>query len=293
MHRLLRRSSIRSAVLCAVIASAGVCAAAVEEGVAQLLAPLQELRDWTTAEAPRTFVGEDLFELIDGGAELYHEYGFRQAVAARFEGPSSATLQIEAYQMDSAASACGVYSLLQSPKGAPIVIGQGGRLYRDYLIFWKGPFYVSLTLTVPLESAGAVLTGAARQIADRIDATGEEPALWRALPPEGLLDRKYVRGAIALSNVYVFGSGNVFGVTEGVYGEYADHRRFVFQYATREAALGQLAAAAQAIANDKAYHDVSWTDGVLGASDRDENRVTARCESDRIIVQVSRVAGAH
>ena len=38
-----------------------------------------EVDRWSSSEEPQHAVGEDLFLLINGGAEIYHEYGFEQA----------------------------------------------------------------------------------------------------------------------------------------------------------------------------------------------------------------------
>jgi len=63
---------------------------------------------WDRSGALRTFSGQDLFNQIDGGAELFLEFGFvklRLQVYAR--GGSKLTLN--AYEMEGPTSALGVY----------------------------------------------------------------------------------------------------------------------------------------------------------------------------------------
>ena len=100
---------------------------------------------WRAAEPARVVRGEELFDLIDGGAMLYREYGFAAAAARSYEGPASATFQVEIYEMTDTAGAFGIYSVLQSTKGSPVDVGQEARLYDDYIAVWKGRHYISIT----------------------------------------------------------------------------------------------------------------------------------------------------
>jgi len=114
-----------------------------------LLPAPERIAGWRLADAPRVFQGEELFDLIDGGAMLYQEYGFTQALACRYAGPASASLQVEIYRMSSDASAYGIYSMMQSAKGAAVDIGQEARLFDDYIAIWKGSYYISVTALGP------------------------------------------------------------------------------------------------------------------------------------------------
>jgi hypothetical protein len=63
---------------------------------------------WEKSEALRTFTGQDLFNHIDGGAELFLEFGFvKLSVQAYASGKAELTLN--AYEMESSASALGIY----------------------------------------------------------------------------------------------------------------------------------------------------------------------------------------
>ncbi|MCK7462136.1 MAG: DUF362 domain-containing protein [Sphingobacterium sp.] len=64
---------------------------------------------WATAGALRTFTGQDLFNQIDGGAELFLEFGFVQPCASRPTPRDKSELTLNAYEMESAAAALGVY----------------------------------------------------------------------------------------------------------------------------------------------------------------------------------------
>ena len=56
------------------------------------------------------YVGDDLFNLINGGAELYHEYGFVEVLAAEATS-GKIPIRFEIYDMGSPESAWGIFSL--------------------------------------------------------------------------------------------------------------------------------------------------------------------------------------
>lgn len=258
----------------------------------QLVPATNEVPGWKQAEAPRIFAHDELFDLIDGGAELYHEYGFVQAVSVRLDGPSAQTLQLEIYEMKSAAAAFGVYSLMQSPKGERLAIGQAACRFPDYLVFWQGPFYASLTLTGRVKGSAEELATIARWIADRISVRGAAPSLIDALPKMGLQETKYFRGPVALSNVHVFGAGNVFGTVESARGLYADHQLFVFNYASGAQAADQFKAAAGALRGDRSYRELVANDTRFEGVDGDGNQLTAWLDGGRIFVRLAPPAAA-
>ncbi|WP_044891702.1 DUF6599 family protein [Opitutus terrae] len=257
--------------------------------VAELMMSAIELPGWTLAEPPRVAAGQDLFELIDGGAEIYQEYGFKRVESRRYER-GAASLQIELYQMADVSAAYGIYSMMQSPRGTPVDVGQEARLFRDYLMFWQGDFYASLTLTGEDANAAQALTEAARTIAARITTVGERPAIMRWLPEAGLQDGKYLRGPIALSNVYVFGAGDAFGAIEAACGVYADRREFIFSYPRDEAASARLAGVREAMMNDGAYRGFAQTPEGFECRDADGRRIVAGRDGSRLLVRVQETA---
>ena len=43
-----------------------------------------EVAGWTLSDAPKNYRGDELFVMIDGGADIYHEYGFTQVLRAEY-----------------------------------------------------------------------------------------------------------------------------------------------------------------------------------------------------------------
>jgi hypothetical protein len=273
-------------VLAAALAGGVVLAAPPEDDIRSLLPPAALDAGWRMPEAPRVFRGDDLFELIDGGADLYLEYGFEQVAAARYEGPPPATLQIELYRMRTPAAAYGVYSMMQSGQGAPCDVGQAGQLFDDYLVFWKGPYYISLTAAGPRAAVREMMVWAGRCIAERIKETGAMPALLDRLPRAGLRLQKYFRGGLGLANLQAFGGTDPFKAGEGVCGFYPSLRLFILRYANEEEAAARMAGAGRALAQADGYHLAAQTPDGFDCVDDALHKISVRRQGDCLVLQV-------
>lgn len=99
--------------------------------------------EWAASDTVRTYVGDDLFILINGGAEMYHQNGFVQVVTQTFECTGK-KISIELYEMKSIKGGTIVYESKVSPTGEKISIGDGATLSSYYLNFRQGRFVVTL-----------------------------------------------------------------------------------------------------------------------------------------------------
>ena len=93
---------------------------------------------WTLEDSVRTYAGEELFELIDGGAPLYFEYGFVLARSARYRCASGSVVAAEAYEMRTEAGAYGLFSYLSAGSGRPVKIGQAAVEGTGFVLAWRG-----------------------------------------------------------------------------------------------------------------------------------------------------------
>ena len=71
----------------------------VEPSVSPLAAVAVPLDGWALDGEPQVVVGDELFELINGGAELYHQLGFVQAAAAEYVDDSGCAISLEVFEM--------------------------------------------------------------------------------------------------------------------------------------------------------------------------------------------------
>jgi hypothetical protein len=81
------------------------------------LASLEASGNWKSVEPPKTFGPDNLYEEIDGEAELFLPYGMRRltvAIVAR-AGEPAAEVRMELYRMDSPRDAYGIWSQHRYP----------------------------------------------------------------------------------------------------------------------------------------------------------------------------------
>jgi hypothetical protein len=93
---------------------------------------------WTLEDSARTYAGEELFQLIDGGAPLYFEYGFLLARSARYRCASADVVAAEAYEMRTEAGAYGLFTYLSAGSGTPAKFGQAAVEGAGFLLACRG-----------------------------------------------------------------------------------------------------------------------------------------------------------
>jgi len=122
------------------------CARApVVEEVPRLAAAAVEIDGWRMDDEPEIYVGDSLFELINGGAEVYHRFGFVQAVATQYSQADGRSISLEVFEMGDVEGARNIYADKTGGTGEPLEIGDDAAGEDYYLNFRSGPFLVTIT----------------------------------------------------------------------------------------------------------------------------------------------------
>lgn len=193
---------------------------------------------WTRDGGSQEYMGEDLYTYIDGGAEIYQEYGFRRVILQDFKNAEGKSVSLEIFEMETPAAAFGMFTFKRSGNGEPVKLGSGGELEAYYLNFWKGRFLVTLT---GFDEAAETIDGlmAVAGIVDaKIRDAGEAPGLAAALPEKGLRPGsiKYLKGLLGLNNVYPFYSAQGLAFRDAVKGLYENGATLlILDYGTADA----------------------------------------------------------
>lgn len=127
---------------------------AVFEGPGEYL--VNAVNDWQLSGNPRYFGPDNLYDLINGGAEVYTEYGLKKMVTADYKSKArqNVTVTAEIYDMGSSMGAFGRFSRFLDGAADPSKSGEGlsptlapkGRFGGASASFYKGSFLVNLTL---------------------------------------------------------------------------------------------------------------------------------------------------
>lgn len=208
---------------------------AAQQGLKDLsgyIPDMDEIPGWKLIGIPESYRGDNLFMMINGGAELFHEYEFVQALRASFSTVNENTITVELYEMKDAVSAYGIYSYKTSAYEISVPIGQEARLEDYYLMFWKGHFLITVVGQDSDQKNIEDIKTIARFVEFRILQSGDRPQLTELIlkDPSTITNTKYIRGFLGLMSGYAFDTKNIFQVREGMMGNVGDCQFFVFQY---------------------------------------------------------------
>jgi len=196
-----------------------------------------ELPGWKKDGSHLVYSGEDLFLYINGGAEIYHEYGFRHVIVQDYITDNSKSISLEIFEMTSSNNAYGMYTFKTGRGRNVFALGDGAQLADYYLNFWKGNFLVTITGFDEDEETIDGLLMIAHIVDTKFDTKGKIPPIVSLLPKEGLekLGIKYFKGHLGLFNSFPFFTRDVFHFKEGVRGNYRKgFSVFLFKYTDSE-----------------------------------------------------------
>jgi hypothetical protein len=183
--------------------------------------------DWRAAER-LDFRGRQLYDYINGGAELYISYGLAGMTGCKYESDSLPQLTAEIYEMTSPANAYGVYT--QSRDIEEHDFGQGSQSFHDFILFWKGRYFVIVNTQEVTDRSTAAVRSLAALIDSLITDTGTPPDIVADIPqtnlvPAGFL---YFHHYIWLNAYYFIADHNLLNIsdqTDAVLAKYIDGDR--------------------------------------------------------------------
>ncbi|MCP5102612.1 MAG: hypothetical protein GY950_04495 [bacterium] len=199
---------------------------------------------WQKKGRVRDFNRNGLYGHINGGSELFLEFGFKTLRLQRYaDGPDE--ISIEMYQMESAEAALAIY-LVKCGDEAPVPgnhlkPGEGVRNTGDHqqVMLLKGNFYITINNFSGKRSMLPVMAAMAHRVLEKIPAA-KPGGLLSLLPRENRVDHSelLIRGLYSLQSVYTLGEGDVlllmnkiFGVTAQYKdGEKGTYNRIIVQY---------------------------------------------------------------
>jgi hypothetical protein len=143
------------------------------EGMDAFFAGSGFVSGWTIREKPRRYRPENLYEYIDGEAELYLSYDFKELSTVTYAkgSPDDTFMTVDCYDMGSPLNAFGLYASYRYPGYAYDKIGAEG-FASDYgLTFFKGRYVVEIKTS----DASATCRTAARKLSQIMSEAIPEP----------------------------------------------------------------------------------------------------------------------
>ncbi len=179
---------------------------------------------WKRSGPVETYAPTALYNVIDGGAELFLEMGFADLRIQKYAG-AGAEIAVEAYRMENAAAALGIY-LLKCGRETPLA-GIDARNSGDHfqVALLKGNYFVFINNFSGRAELLPVMTALARAVVSAIPpgAAVEELGILPArdmVPGSSLL----LRGPYSLQAVYTLGDGDILQLEGKRFAAAADYR---------------------------------------------------------------------
>ena len=100
---------------------------------------------WQLEDEPLVYVGDTLYELINGGAELYHQLGFVQALAAEYVDKEGRSLSLEVFEMGDPAGTETLFIEKTGGSGEPVAIGDEAAVESYYMNARVDRYLITIT----------------------------------------------------------------------------------------------------------------------------------------------------
>ncbi len=180
---------------------------------------------WQPASKDMIHTRQNLYEYIDGGAELFLSYGFNRVISRTYSREGQPEITVDLFDMESSANAFGVFSM-----GREVVdttFGQGSQYSTGLLLFWRASYYVSILASPETEESKEAVFEAARYIDRSIGRDGPLPGILELLPEDGLVEEsvRYFHHHIWLNSHCFISHENILRIDEDVEAVLARYER--------------------------------------------------------------------
>lgn len=191
-----------------------------QDSIIDLLPDPMALPGIQLAGEQEIYYGEDLFDLMNGGAEIYLEYGFVKVVAQNYsELKGNTSLRVEIYEMNDPEAAYGIFALTAMGKNIQDKITYYIVSDLDYGMMVKGNYFIIASFgNLNKDFKKNILQRIAEELNFKIKPYAEFPRLLtdNPSPCTDFLQSLYFRGNLALRNLIYLDFKLPFKFSEGI-----------------------------------------------------------------------------
>jgi hypothetical protein len=185
----------------------------------------EKIDGWKKAGLPDLYTPENLSNYIDGGAELYLSYNFKNALSLKYKDSADNEIAVDIFDMATSYDAFGVFA--HTRETIETSFGQGSEYAAGLLTFWKDRYYVSILAYPETQAKKDVVFRLGRAIAGAIKSEGPLPPILTLLPAENLLPESvhYFHHYIWLNSFYFVSNENVLNIGNDTPAALAKYRK--------------------------------------------------------------------
>ena len=168
-----------------------------------------QIPGWKITQEDPVYNANNLWDIIDGAADLYLEYAFVDLHIARYFSADSLEVKAELYKHASDMDAFGMYSQERDTGYNFIPLGVQGYLQQGVLNFLTGSYYIMLSTYQTGDKAQMAMQIIGKRLAEHLKQNNAMPKLFQVFPTKGKLNNteQYVArnflGYSFLNSVYV------------------------------------------------------------------------------------------
>jgi hypothetical protein len=146
-----------------------------------------DIAGWKLKEDQRIYTGKDLWELIDGAADIFLSYDFRDLHIAEYSNKDK-IIRVELYRHSTPYNAYGIYTAERMPDYPQVSVGSQGYKSQGVLNFLAGDYYVKIMSAGAVEAEENSIAQVAGRINEMLGQPVGLPDVLKLFPEEGKED---------------------------------------------------------------------------------------------------------
>jgi len=144
------------------------------------------IENWTLKDKPDIYTPDNLYEYINGAADVFLAYDFQKLATITYENKEQHSFTVDIYQHSNDVTGFGIYSQEKPLKGSFLSIGTQGYYEQGVLNFFKGSYYVKISGFDLGSEDKQILTNAAKKIAAQLEGTADFPTIVKCFPKKNI-----------------------------------------------------------------------------------------------------------
>ena len=144
-----------------------------------------EMTGWKQSGEIQTFQPENLFDYIDGAADLYLSYDFQELKVVEYQNQKKASVIVEVYRHKTPTLAFGIYSQERLSDANFLDIGAQGYSEKDILNFVAGNSYIKMNSFKTGPDDREILLTFAKKVVENFGEKETLPSILSSFPGEG------------------------------------------------------------------------------------------------------------
>ncbi len=144
-----------------------------------------EMAGWKQSGEIQIYSRANLYDYIDGGADLYLKYDFQELKVAEYQNDRKASVTIEVYRHKTPVHAFGIYSQERLSNANYLEVGAQGYSEKGVLNFLAADCYVKMSSVDAGPEEREVLLAFAKKVVENLGGKGSLPSILSSFPREG------------------------------------------------------------------------------------------------------------